>query len=72
MWAAALAAAWVLCLPLCCCAQSTDKERLLALKSSFTNGADKLPSWRESSDPCTNWTGIGCDIPGAPGVVTRL
>lgn len=64
-----LAAALALCLPLRCSAQSTEKERLLAFKGSFVNGADRLPSWDETINPCNGWAGVSCAV---PGVVTSL
>lgn len=54
-------------------ATSSDKERLLALRASFFNGAQVLPSWqggpciapcnlRDMGPPsCSSWDGIFCD-----------
>ena len=40
---------------------STDADLLLYFKHSFTNGAVRLPSWREGSDPCGGgWAGVAC------------
>ena len=41
-----------------------DKRRLLAFKASFQNGAAALPSWKEETDPCEDWSAIYCTSSG--------
>ena len=43
-------------------AASGDRERLLAFKDTFSNGAQKLSDWVPDKDPCVAgyYSGVGC------------
>lgn len=47
---------------------ASETNLLLALKDSFTNGQERLPSWVNGTDVCA-WQGVGCS---ASGLVDRV